>query len=669
MAEVGKAYVQIVPSARGIKGSITNALKGESVSAGQASGVTVGNGLVSSLTKTLAVAGIGAAITKAISSSLSEGAALQQSFGGLDTIYGKASEAAKQYARDAAKVGLSSNEYAEQAVSFGAALKQAFGGDVQKAAESANTAIMDMTDNAAKMGTPIESLQNAYQGFAKQNYTMLDNLKLGYGGTKSEMERLLRDAEKLPSALGRKFNIDNLGDVYDAVHLIQQDLGLTGVAAQEAETTFSGSFNSMKAAAKNLLGSLSLGDDITDEVNTLAETVKTFVVDNFIPMVGNIFNSIPDLVTQAVPYIKEGAEQLLTNFIESVGSFDDDLLTKGTEIVQSILDGISQKIDDSEIFDKAAEVISNFATGLIESLPDIITASGDIVVSITDFITEHLPDFFDAGSDIIDNIADAISDPNNIQKTVDAMSGVLNKLIQTIEDNGPEMVISGGHLISSLANGIMSLRMAAWTAAAMVVKGILEKFTSVVGDALRAGARIVANLASGIAQGARNVVNAVSNLVQKIINAFLGTDWWSIGSSIIEGITSGVGDGGGLFSKLRSIALGALSAAKGALNINSPSKVFRDQVGKAIPEGIAVGVELNADMVDEAVADLANPLTFNTSAYMPADVAGPHANAGYPMGNWTINVYPSEGMDEKKLADYVADSINRQVRRKGAVFA
>ena len=172
MAEVGKAYVQIVPSARGIKGSITNALKGESVSAGQASGVTVGNGLVSSLTKTLAAAGIGAAITKAISSSLSEGAAIQQSFGGLDTIYGEASEAAKQYARDAAKVGLSSNEYAEQAVAFGASLKQAFGGDVQKAAESANTAIMDMTDNAAKMGTPIESLQNAYQGFAKQNYTI-----------------------------------------------------------------------------------------------------------------------------------------------------------------------------------------------------------------------------------------------------------------------------------------------------------------------------------------------------------------------------------------------------------------------------------------------------------------------------------------------------------------
>lgn len=168
MAEVGKAYVQILPSAKGIKGSISKQLNGEADAAGSSAGLKIGGSLVKTLTGVVAAAGIG----KAISASITEGAALQQSFGGLDTIYGEASEAAKQYARDAAKVGLSSNEYAEQAVAFGASLKQAFGGDVQKAAESANTAIMDMTDNAAKMGTPIESLQNAYQGFAKQNYTI-----------------------------------------------------------------------------------------------------------------------------------------------------------------------------------------------------------------------------------------------------------------------------------------------------------------------------------------------------------------------------------------------------------------------------------------------------------------------------------------------------------------
>ena len=666
MAEVGKAYVQIIPSAKGIKGSITNALKGESVSAGQTSGVTVGNGLVSSLTKTLAAAGIGAAITKAISSSLSEGAALQQSIGGIETLYKENADAMIKYAKEAYKTaGLSANEYMETVTGFSASLLQSLGGDTKKAGDVANQAVIDMSDNANKMGTSMESIQNAYQGFAKQNYTMLDNLKLGYGGTKSEMERLLQDAEKLT---GIHYDIDNFSDVVNAIHAIQDNLDITGTTAKEAASTFTGSFNSMKSAAKNLLGEMSLGGDISDEVNALAETIGTFLTDNFIPMVGNIFNSIPDLVTQAIPYIKEGAEQLLTNFIESVGSFDGDLLTKGTEIVQNILDGISQKIEDSEIFDKAAEVISNFATGLIDNLPDIITASGDIVVSITDFITEHLPDFFDAGTEILNNIADALDDPENIQKTVDAMSEVLDKLVQTIENNGPEMVTSGGHLIVALANGVMNLRQAAWTAAAMVVKGILEKFVGAVGKAMTAGGQIVSKLATGIANGAWQAINAIKSLVQKIINAITGTDWWSIGSSIIEGITSGVGSGDGLFSKLRNIASGALSAAKGALAINSPSKVFRDQVGKAIPEGIAVGVELNADMVDKAVADLANPKAFNTSAYMPAQVASANYRTAQ-MPNMTINVYPSEGMDERKLADYVAQSIYKEVRRRGVAFA
>ena len=174
---------------------------------------------------------VAAGIDTVLKSAIEEGGKLQQSFGGLDTIYGEASSAAKEYAVQAAAAGISANDYAEQAVSFGASLKQAFGGDTTKAVEAANTAIMDMTDNAAKMGTPIESIQNAYSGFAKQNYTMLDNLKLGYGGTKSEMERLLADAEKLT---GVHYDISNLGDVYDAIHAIQGDLGLTGVAAQEA---------------------------------------------------------------------------------------------------------------------------------------------------------------------------------------------------------------------------------------------------------------------------------------------------------------------------------------------------------------------------------------------------------------------------------------------------
>lgn len=175
MPTLGAAYVQIVPSADGIKGSIENVLSGEASSAGESAGKNIGSTIKGLILK----AGIGAAVVKTFKDSIDAGGALQQSFGGLETIYGDAAEAAKNYAYEASKAGISANDYAEQAVSFGASLKQAFGGDTTKAVEAANTAIMDMTDNAAKMGTPIESIQTAYQGFAKQNYTMLDNLKLG----------------------------------------------------------------------------------------------------------------------------------------------------------------------------------------------------------------------------------------------------------------------------------------------------------------------------------------------------------------------------------------------------------------------------------------------------------------------------------------------------------
>ena len=248
MSELGNAYVQIIPSMRGIKGNLEKELGDASESAGKSSGSRFGQAL-----KTAAI-GAAAGIGVAMKAAVDAGADLQQSFGGLETIYGDAAEQAKIFAAQASTMGVSANDYAEQAVSFGAALKMAFGGDTTKAVEAANTAIMDMTGNAAKMGTPLESIQNAYQGFAKGNYNMLDNLKLGYGGTKEEMERLLADAQKIS---GVEYKLDNLGDVYDAIHVIQGELGLTGVAAEEASTTFSGSLGAMKAAATNVLATIS----------------------------------------------------------------------------------------------------------------------------------------------------------------------------------------------------------------------------------------------------------------------------------------------------------------------------------------------------------------------------------------------------------------------------
>lgn len=369
---LGTAYVQIVPKAEGIEGSITEVLGGEA----ESSGISLGSKIGSFAKKALVAAGIGTAVVKGFKAAISEGAKLQQSYiGGLDTLYGDAAEAARAHAREASAMGISMNDYAEQAVSFGAALKSAYGGDSLKAAEAANTAIMDMTDNAAKMGTPLESIQNAYQGFAKQNYTMLDNLKLGYGGTKSEMERLLKDAEKIS---GVKYDLNNLGDVYDAIHVIQGDLELTGVAAQEASETFSGSFAAMKASASNFFGSLALGEDIQPALTNLITSANTFFFNNLIPMIGTIAKGIPTVISgvvaQAVPMLVNKFVSAITSIGSKISSLADNLTADKVK-AWATTTGVS-------LLRKGAELVGKLATALINNLPKIVGAIGRIGLAI-----------------------------------------------------------------------------------------------------------------------------------------------------------------------------------------------------------------------------------------------------------------------------------------------
>lgn len=377
MATLGTAYVQIAPSAQGISGSISNLLDPEATAAGKSVGAKIGG----FAKKALVAAGVGAAFVKIVKDSMAEGGRLQQSyFGGLDTLYGEAADSARAYAKEAAKAGISMNSYSEQAVSFGAALKKAYGGDAKKAVEAANTAILDMADNSAKMGTDIQSIQNAYQGFAKQNYTMLDNLKLGYGGTKTEMLRLLDDANKINAQSGKMtdYQIDNLGDVYEAIHVIQSDLGLTGTAAYEAGQTFTGSFASMKAAAQNFLGELALGMDVTDSLQVLVVSATNFFFNNFIPMLGNIVRAIPSAVGT---FIKEGAPLLIAQL--------NTMLTSLATWVKGIADNLSSsKVKQwtvttlPKIIQAGTQLIKQLASTFIKNLPAIVSAIGRIGAEI-----------------------------------------------------------------------------------------------------------------------------------------------------------------------------------------------------------------------------------------------------------------------------------------------
>ena len=373
MATLGSAYVQIVPSARGISGSIQKVLDPEAAAAGTSAGSKIG----AFAKKAVIAAGVGAALFKGIQASMAEGGKLQQSYiGGLETIYGKAADAARAYAKEAAKSGISMNTYSEQAVSFGAALRQAYGGDTVKAVEAANTAILDMADNQAKMGTDIQSIQNAYQGFAKQNYTMLDNLKLGYGGTKTEMQRLLKDAEALT---GKKYDISNLGDVYEAIHVIQGELGLTGVAAAEAEGTFTGSFASMTAAAKNFLGELALGMDVTDSLNVLVTSANTFFFSNFLPMIGNIVRALPGAIatflSQGLPMLVSSVTSLLESLTSSIANVANSLTS------QQVTSWASTTLP--KILAAGGKIIGQLAASFIINLPKIVAAIGRIGFEIT----------------------------------------------------------------------------------------------------------------------------------------------------------------------------------------------------------------------------------------------------------------------------------------------
>ena len=328
--ELGKAYVQIIPSAKGIKGQIEGIIGGDVDNAGKTAGKSLGGKLVGAFSTVMASAAIGQTISKAFS----EGAALQQSIGGVETLFKDNADTIKKYAAEAYKgAGLSANQYMELSTSFAASLLQSLNGDTKAAAEATNTAINDMADNSAKFGTSMESLQMAYAGFSKGQYTLLDNLKLGYGGTKTEMERLLADAQALT---GVKYDINNLSDVYEAIHVIQGEIGLTGSAANEASETFSGSLNAMKAAATNLLGNLALGEDITPSLITLGETVWNFGVNNLMPMMWNIVKGLGGALKDAALQILGTDTSIAFSVMDSITSKLPELLNKGVEIVTNI---------------------------------------------------------------------------------------------------------------------------------------------------------------------------------------------------------------------------------------------------------------------------------------------------------------------------------------------
>lgn len=493
--ELAKAYVQIVPSAEGIQGSISHIMGGEASSAGESAGTLLGTKLVGTLKKVIAAAGIG----KVISDSLNLGGALQQSIGGVETLFKESADMVKAYAAQAYRtVGLSANEYMEQTTSFAASLLSSVSKDTNAAAQLANMAMVDMAENANKMGTDMASIQNAYQGFAKQNYTMLDNLKLGYGGTQAEMQRLLTDAEKLS---GVHYELGNLADMYSAIHVIQTEMDITGTTAKEAATTLTGSFAAMKAAAQNVLGDWSTGADLTAPMQALADTARTFLQGNLLPMIGNVLAGIPQLVYGLVPEVLQTGTELVSSlaagFAQGIPAFLSAALPQLLSFTEEL------RANAGQFVDAGLNCITQLLNGLIAGLPQLIAYVPDIIINIAGIINDNMPKILAQGVSIIVQLIAGII------QAVPALLANWQKILQAILSviSAINWLNIGKNILTSVANGVKSMGSSMLTAFKGGFSSALSWIKSLPAQAVKWGK----NLIKGFIKGLTGKGNVVSN--------------------------------------------------------------------------------------------------------------------------------------------------------------
>ena len=667
MTTLGKYYVQIVPSADGISGAISNVLGGEAESAGKEAGENLGSKLMATAKKVIAAAGIG----KAIMASLNEGGALQQSIGGVETLFKNSADTVKKYASESFRTtGLSANEYMENVTGFSASLLQSLGGDTKKAADIANTAMIDMADNSNKMGTSMEAIQNAYAGFAKQNYTMLDNLKLGYGGTKSEMERLLKDATKLT---GVKYDINNLADVYNAIHAVQGELGITGTTAKEASETLAGSLASMKASFTNLLGAMSIGDDIGPQLEALATTTSTWLFGNFIPMVTQILGNVPQLImgvfeTGLPLFIEEGGK-LLTSLREGVILNLPALAETALQTITGFTNGLAVNV--GALISTGTELLSNLITGIVNTIPVLLSYIPQILSGIVTTITTNFPLIIQSGMDLLTKLATGLWENRSL--IWGYIKDIVNEMLRLVTEIdwiglGTDVInwISDG--IQALFDNLPQLLMDIGTNAWDLVSGI---------DWLGLGQTIIDTVVAGIDALFNSIPDILESIGEAGMDFITGVDWLGVGSDIINGIISGIQNmGSALWDALTGVAQSALNSVKRLLKIGSPSRVFADEVGQWIPEGVAVGIEANTEAMTDAMKDMAlDAAAVPVEQMITADrkwtaQSMPAQSTVTTIGDVTINVNASDYDDDPvRIAEAIDDMLTKKIDRDEAVFA
>lgn len=523
---------------------------------------------------TAAATGV-AALTKA---SIDQYAEYEQLVGGVDTLFKAASDKVQEYAANAYKTaGMSANEYMDTVTSFSASLLQSLGGDTEKAAQKADQAITDMADNANKMGTGMEMIQNAYQGFAKQNYTMLDNLKLGYGGTKEEMERLLADAEKLS---GQKFDISSYSDIVDAIHVVQTEMGITGTTAAEAASTIEGSSGSAKAAWSNLI--TGIADENADFKTLTSNFVDSLVTagKNIIPRISVILGGISQLVTSAS-----------TTIIPMVITTITDNLPALLQAAVALVGALGQGIIDSlpAITQAAIDIIFYLADSLIANLPTLIAGLLQVTMTIVQTLTspEFLTQLVETAIMLIMTLANGLIDA--IPQLIAAVPLIIGNLLAAIIVELPNIIQMGIDLLFALIDGIIKcipeLVAAAPTLIIAFINGIVNNLDKII----LAAPQIIVSLITGIIGAIPELIAAVPRVIAAIADTIRNYDWGGIGRNIVQGLKDGIA---GMWDNIKNWfnekVNSLVGGVKRILGIHSPSKVFA-RIGSFMAEGLGEG--------------------------------------------------------------------------------
>lgn len=570
-----------------------------------------------------AIGAASAAVGKIAKEAVDGYADYEQLTGGIETLFGTAGKGLEEYAQEqglsiekavkgytelldvqdmmmsnAAQAyktaGMSANEYMEMAIQSGASMISSVGGDTAKAAKYMDLAITDMSDNVNKMGTSMESVQNAYRGFSKGNFTMLDNLALGYGGTKEEMGRLLKEAEKLAGLDPFTFDIDSYSDIVQAIHIVQENLGITGTTAKEASETISGSVASMKSAWQNLLvGMADPAADLSGLIGNVVETAET-AFGNILPVAEQAIMGVATFVEEVAPVIAEKLPGVVETVLPSV-------LNAATSLVTALVDALPTIM---EVLIKQGPVIINtLLEKILEMLPEIVALGLTLLTSLAMGIADNLDELVPTIVDVVLQIVETLTDPETLSNLVDAAIAIMIALTNGIIDAIPKLVERAPEIIENLVTALVEnapkLLKASLEIIVNLVKGLFENLPQV----FEAGGKIVAEIIAGIGQAISGLWNAGKEAIQSVKDGFDNLNPLEWGKDLISNFVDGITS---KWEDLKSGVRGIANTVKDFLGFSEPKEGPLSDFHTYAPdmmELFAKGIRDNEHLITDQISD------------------------------------------------------------------